>query len=118
MGIRISSGIEPVTSAVLAPTWAGKKCVHIAFVGVGSHIIDEGLNACGFGREAGQIEAKTTRDRTSVRLGGGLEASFFKFGQDEPIDGVLDPGGILDLGKRPLLGSQERPVRLILSPLL
>ena len=47
-----------------------------------------------------------------VGFGGWLESGGGEFGGDEPVDGVLGPGGVGHFRQRCLLRGDERPVRL------
>src|SRR5262249_16871676 len=90
--------VEPEEGPAFAVARRGEQTVHEAVIGVSGAVVDEGVHLIGRRRQAGGVEGDAADERDAVRVGGGGEAVRLEFRQDESIDRVAHPGGILDGG--------------------
>ena len=65
----------------------------------------------GRGWQAGDVEAQAANEGAGIGLGGGREACGLELREDELVDGVLGPTGLVG-GRRDCDGRQQGPVRL------
>ena len=72
--------------------------------------LDEGVDLLGGGRKADQVVVDATEESFGTRGRVGLEALLFELGEDEGVDGILDPGLVLHFGHGVLLDGLISPV--------
>ena len=127
--VGVAGGVEPVTGPAFAVVRRGEEEVDLLDVdgfevagratGAGGERVGEagviaGLDECvdlfGGGREADQIVVDATQEGFGTRGRIGLEALLFELGEDERVDGILDPGLVLHFGHRVLLDGLVRPM--------
>ena len=112
VGVAVAGGVQPVAGAMFAVVRRGEVAVHHALVGVGRSVLEEGLDLGGLGRQAGGVERDAADQGAAIFGGRGREALLFELRQDETVDRIADPRGVLDGGRLGLDGRLEGPVFL------
>ena len=90
----------------------GEEAVDDLVVGSGRGVPDEGLHVGGMGRQADEVEVDAADERGFFCGGVRAHALGLEFSEDEVVDGVFDPRGILDGRERGLFNGLEGPVIL------
>ena len=110
--VGVASGIKPWKGHAFAVVRAGEESVNEFFPGIGAGVIDEGFDFGGGGGESDEVDGKAFDECSAVSFGGGLEVIFFKFCEDEVINGILGPCGVFDGGETGAFRRSEGPVCL------
>jgi hypothetical protein len=108
-GVGVADDVEPVTGPALAVLRGSQKFVDEFCVGVGAVVFDEGFDFIARRREAEEVEVGAADERAAVGGGGGREILLFEFSQDEAIDRILRPRGVLHDGRRVVDRFLKRP---------
>jgi hypothetical protein len=85
---------------VLAIARRGQEDIHQPLVGVGRFIADEGFHRLGRGGETGQVQGYPAGQRALLCFGCRREAFLLQAGEDEAVDLVAGPVGVLHRGWR------------------
>ena len=115
LGVGVAGDIEPVAAPAFTVGRGGKQAVDeggVGGVGITERIGFEGDDLGFGGWEAGEVEGEAADQRAAIGSGVGAEAMVCEFGEDEVIDGVLDPRGVGGSGGGDcgLADGLERPV--------
>lgn len=111
VGIGVARGIEPGQRHAFAVVRGGEQAIDEAFVGAGFFVGQEGSEFGGRGREAGEIQADAADQRRPRGLGRRGQFFGFEAGEDEAVDGILNPVFAADGGRRRACRGGERPMR-------
>ena len=111
--VGIAGQIEPLPGHVLTVAIVGQQTIDQFFHRIGTAVGHEGVDLLGAHRQACQIEREPAGERRPVGLR--LRGKSFRLEprQDETVDVVLRPGGVLHLRHRRPLRRDIRPVRLV-----
>ena len=74
------------------------------------HVGFESRHRLGGGRQSGEIEGHPSDEGPGRCGGSGIEVGGFETGEDEEVDLVAGPIGVLDDGERDWLRGLERPM--------
>ncbi len=116
VGVGVAGGFQPAKRHVLAVPWRIKQAIDRPFVGVRRRVGKEGVESLNRRRQAGKIERNPSQQRGLVGFRRRRELLAFQSGQDEVVDAVPWPGGVVHLGQGRPLGRHERPVPVIAWP--
>ena len=105
--------VEPVAGPAFAEPWACEQPFDKLFVGVGRRVGEKLLEFFRRRRQAGEVEEHPPSERFLAGLGAGGDGGRLLPGEDEPVDVVLRPGGVLHVGHR---HRRQPAVRPVLSP--
>jgi hypothetical protein len=110
LGVGVTGDIEPVAGPVFTVLRGGEEALDDLGVGVGRGVVDEGLHVGGVRRETDEIEIDAADEGGFLggRVGGHPVA--LEFREDEVVDGVFDPRGVLHGGHGGFLHGLEGPV--------
>ena len=111
VGIGVARGIEPGQRHAFAVVRGGEQAIDEAFVGAGFFVGQEGSEFGGRGREAGEIQADAADQRRPRGLGRRGQFFGFEAGEDEAVDGILNPVFAADGRRRRARRGGERPMR-------
>src|SRR5262249_741810 len=117
----IASSLQPLPDHALAVTRAGQQSVNF-----GLRIVDCGLTERGHlvraRGKASQVERQAAQESVRLRLGRWGEALFLQARQEEGVDGIAYPRGVLDRRRyRPARGDEcpvDAPGRTLVDPAL
>ena len=111
--VGIAGQIEPLPGHMLTVAIVGQQPIDQFFHRIGRTVGHEGVDLLGAQRQACQVEREATGERRPIGLG--LRGKPFRLEprQDETVDVVLRPGGVLHLRHRRPLRRDIRPVRLV-----
>ena len=100
IGFAIADDVEPVPAPLFAVMRRGEQLVDKFFVRVRGHVPNEDIHLLRRRRQAGEVEVQPAGQGEFV--GGFRRSEVFRlqFGQDERVNRVGDPGGVLDRRKR------------------
>ncbi len=98
--VGITSGVEPDPPPALAILRRVEEPVDQPCVGILASVGDEGVDLRDGWRQADQVEAEAADEGDLVGLGRGRQALGLEPGEDEAVDRVAAPAGVLDCGKR------------------
>ena len=115
IGIRIAGGVEPVMGPVFAPVRRLQQVIHEAFVSLRCAVLDEGVHVGRRRRQAGQVQAEPPGQGSPIGFRRRRQTLFLQLGENEAIDAVANPTGVLYLRKRRALRRDEGPVGLIVG---
>ena len=94
----------------LAVLGRGEQPIDQLLVGVGRWVVDEGFHLGRLRRQAGQVEGQAADQGRPVGLVRRLEALLLQLREQEAVDRVDRPRGILDHGRARVLDGLEAPV--------
>ena len=118
MGVAVAGGVEPEPGHVLAVARRVEQPVHELLISLVRAIGQEGIDLLGRRGQAGQVEEDAADQGRRVGLGRGVQPLGLEPGQDETVDRIPRPAGILDGGQVGLARRLEGPVRRPRRPLL
>ena len=95
IGICVSSGIKPGQGHGLPIPRRGEQTIHQALVSVRRAIINKRLHLGASRGQTRQIQAQTANQGTSISLRRRVQAFFLKPLQDEVVDSIARPIGLL-----------------------
>ena len=98
--VGIACDIEPEAPPALAIARGSQQPVHHLREGIRRFVGEERVDFFRGGRQAGQIERRSTDEDPAVCRACRLQSLRFQAGEDETIDIGARPPGILDLGDR------------------
>ena len=99
-GVGVPRHVEPVDGHPLAEPGRGQQPVDQPLVGVRSAVGQEGVDLGEGRRQTGEVERHPADQPLLARLGRGREPLGLEPGQDEPVDRIPGPAGVLDLRQR------------------
>ena len=102
--------VEPVLGLAFAILGRSEQAVDDPLEGVGPVVLEEPVDIGRTRRQAGQVGRDPANPGHAVGLGGVPEPGRFEAGQDEPVDRIPDPTGLLDLGEIGAARDPERPM--------
>ena len=108
--VCVANDVEPVLCIPFAVAWRGKEPLDHPLVGGGRGVGQEQLDLCGRRWQPGQVERRPAQPRAAVSLRRRLQAFGFEPRQDEAVDIVPRPRGVMHSGNRRPLHRLERPV--------
>ena len=117
VGVGIPGRIEPVERHPLAIAGRSQQPVDLPLIGLGRRVGQERVQLRGGRRQAGQVERHPAQQRGPVGFGRRMQPALFELGQDEEVDRVANPTGLLDGRQFVSPRRGERPVRLVLGAL-
>ena len=113
IAVGVARHVQPMTPPALAVSGRCQQPVHHLFPGVGRLVAQKRLDFFLGRRKADHVYADPPEQCQLVGASIGLEVFLFELGQDERVDGGLDPGFILNRGYRRFLHGLECPVALL-----
>ena len=113
VAVGVAGGVEPWEGHAFAVVWGGDDLVGEEIGGVGSGVIDEGVDFGWFWREPGEVGVEAADECGAVGFGGWGEASGVEGGEDEEVDGVAGPCGVADGWEGRADGRDEGPVGFV-----
>ncbi len=118
MGIAVSGRVQPVTGHLLAIAGRGKKPIYESLVRIRLSVGDEAVDIGNRRRQPGEIERHAPEQRKRAGFRRGLQPLRLEFGENEPVDRVAWPAGVLYGRKRRPFRPLQRPVDLPRGDLL
>jgi len=115
VAVGVACSIEPGECHAFTVVGAGKHLIDELFPCVGGFVTDECVHLCGSWRESSEVDGESANERSAIRFGGGLDVIFFEFSEDEAVEGIAGPCGVIDWWLWWALGSCEGPVWLPLG---
>ena len=95
VGVGVAREIEPLHGHALAVMRRVEQTIDLLLVGVGRLVGEERRDLFGSGRQAGEVEGDAAEQGDAVGFGRGLQAFGFEPGEDEVVDRIRDPRGVL-----------------------
>ena len=118
-GVGEADEIEPVHRHPLAEVGRRQQPTHDLLVRIRRLVGDERIDLFRRRRQTDEIERQSANESPPIGLGRrGATPSFSRAGEEEAVDRVLDPSLVLDLRRLGPGRGDERPVLLVLRPLL
>ncbi len=105
--------VEPMLTPAFAVVGVVEQALDQLLVGVRGPVVDEGADLGGGRRQAEQVEIDTPDEGEPVGLGRRAQALLLQTGENEGVNGILDPGaigGVGELGEGGLRPFLKRPV--------
>ena len=118
VAVGIAGGVEPFQRHPLAEVLAGQELLHILLVGVGRWVGYEGIDIGWQWRQPGEVDRQPPRERLAVGLGIRRKLRPLEPRKDEAVDRTATPRRIANRRHLRPFHPRERPVALILGPLL
>ena len=113
IGVGVAGGIEPGPGHTFPEGRVGKEAVDEVLPGLGRLVGEKGVDLCGSGREATEIERTASDEGPLIGFGREGEIFFLKPFQDEGIEGMW-----IACGQGRFFDPCERPVLLVVRALL
>ena len=116
VGVGVAGGLQPAKCHVLAVPWRIEQAIDRPFVGVRRRVGKEGVESLDRWRQSGEVERHPPQQGRLVGFRRRRELFVFKLGQNEVVDAIPWPSGVVHLGQARPLGWHECPVPVIAWP--
>ena len=110
--VAVARGVQPVACAVFAVMRRGQVAIHHALVSIRGTVLQEGFDFGGLGRQSGGIQGDAADQCPAIFGRSRREALLLKPRENETVDRVAHPRGVLHGRRRGLDWRLEGPVLL------
>ena len=100
VGVGVTYDIHPMPRPAFTEVGRGQQAIDRVGVSARARVAQKGADILGFGRQAGQHEAKPAQKSGAAGSLRGGEAVLFKLREDETVDVLIRPLFLLDTGNR------------------